>query len=76
MLLLSASNIYVLLLNCNYILFSNCIGQEIAKGPFGLQVTLPSAHLSTTHGGGFTLSLVMLNVKEESCECQVLLSLV
>ena len=33
------------------------LGQETAKGPFGLRVKLPSAHLSTTHGGGFTLSL-------------------
>ena len=42
-----------------------CLGQETAKGPFGLLVKLPPAHLSTTHGGGFTLSLLMLNVKTE-----------
>ena len=35
----------------------SCLGQEIAKGPFGLQVKLPPTHLSTTGGGGFTLSL-------------------
>ena len=35
----------------------SCFGQETAKGPFGLRVKLPPAHLSTTHGGGFTLSL-------------------
>ena len=35
----------------------SCLGQETAKGPFGLRVKLPPAHLSTTHGGGFTLSL-------------------
>ena len=35
----------------------SCLGQEIAKGPFGLRVQLPPAHLSTTHDGGFTLSL-------------------
>ena len=35
----------------------SCLGQETAKGPFGLLVKLPPAHLSTTHGGGFTLSL-------------------
>ena len=29
-------------------------GQETAKGPFGLRVKLPPAHLSSTHGGGFT----------------------
>ena len=54
----------------------NCFGQETAKGPFGLRVKLPPAHLSTTHGGGFTLSLLMLNVKQESCEYQFLESLV
>ena len=35
----------------------SCLGQETAKGPFGLRVKLPPAHLSTTHGGGFTLVL-------------------
>ena len=35
----------------------SCLGQETAKGPFGLRVNLPPANLSTTHGGGFTLSL-------------------
>ena len=35
----------------------SCLVQETAKGPFGLRVKLPPAHLSTTHGGGFTLSL-------------------
>ena len=45
--------------NCNYILSysPSCLGQETAKGPFGLRVKLPPAHLSTTHDGGFTLSL-------------------
>ena len=55
---------------------SSCLGQETAKGPFRLRVKLPPAHLSTTHGGGFILSLLMLNVKWESCEYQFLLSLV
>ena len=32
-------------------------GQETAKRPFGLRVSLPPAHLSTTHGGSLTLSL-------------------
>ena len=50
----------------------SCLGQETAKGPFGLPVKLPPAHLSTTHGGGFTLSFLMLNVKQESCEYQFL----
>ena len=34
-----------------------CLGQETAKGPFGLRVKLPPAHLSITRGGGFTLSV-------------------
>ena len=50
----------------------SCLGQETAKGPFGLRVKLPPAHLSTTHGGGFALFLLMLNVKQESCEYQFL----
>ena len=33
------------------------LGLETAKGRFGLRVKLPPAHLSTTHGGGYTLSL-------------------
>ena len=48
------------------------LGQETAKGPFGLRVKLPPAHLSTTHDEGFTLSLLMLNVKQRNCECQFL----
>ena len=36
----------------------SCLGQETAKVPFGvLLVKLPPAHLSTTRGRGFTLSL-------------------
>ena len=35
----------------------SCLGQETAKGPFGLRVKLPPAHLFTTHGGGFILFL-------------------
>ena len=35
----------------------HCLGQETAKRPFGLRVKLPPAHLSTTRGGGFTLSV-------------------
>ena len=51
----------------------SCLGPETAKGPFGLRVKLPSpVHLFTTHGGAFTLSLLMLNVKQESCEYQFL----
>ena len=35
-----------------------------------LSVFKSSCHLSTTHGGGFILSRIMLNVKQGSCECQ------
>ena len=39
------------------------------EGPFGLRVKLPRA-LFTTHGEGFTLFLLKLNVKQESPENQ------
>ena len=59
--------------NCNFVIViavysPSCLGQETAKGPFGLRVTLLPAYLSTTHGRDFTLFLLMLNVKQESCE--------
>ena len=45
----------------NYIVIAfylpSCLGQETVKGLSGLRVKLPPAHLSTTQGGGFTLSL-------------------
>ena len=31
-------------LHRNYILFPSCLGQETAKGPFGLQIKLPPAY--------------------------------
>ena len=42
--------------NRNYILFTKLPWPGDSEGPFGLRVKLPPAHLSTTHGGGFTLS--------------------
>ena len=48
------------------------LGPETVKGPFGLPVKLPPAHLFATHGGGFALSFLMLNIKQESCEYQFL----
>ena len=48
----------------------SCLGQETAKGPFGLWVKLPLAHLSTTLDGGFTLSFLLLNVKQGSSKYQ------
>ena len=41
-----------------------------SKGTF--RSSIQSAPLSTTHSGGFTLSLLLLNVKQESCEYQFL----
>ena len=38
----------------------SCLGQDTAKS---LSVFKSSCHLSTRHGGGFTLSLIQLNVK-------------
>ena len=52
------------------------LGHETAKEPFSLQVNLPPANLSTTDGGGFTLSRKFLNVKLGSCEYQFFWSLV
>ena len=52
----------VILLQLHFYLPSY-VGQETAKGFFSLQVKLPPAHLSITLGGGFTLSLLLLNVK-------------
>ena len=50
-----------------FYLQSDC-GQETAKGLFGHRVKLQPAPLPTTHGGGFTLFLLLLNVKQGSCE--------
>ena len=33
------------------LLFAYYLDQKTAKGPFGLHVNLPVAHLYTTHGG-------------------------
>ena len=41
---------------------SSCLGLETAKGPISFRIKLPPAHQSTTHGGSFTLSLLLLNV--------------
>ena len=30
----------------------SCLGQETAKGPFGIRVKQPPAHLFATRGGG------------------------
>ena len=38
------------------------LGQELAKGHFGLKVMLPPANLAITYGGGLTL----LHFKAES----------
>ena len=38
------------------------------KGPSRSSSQATLAHRSTTHDGGFTLSLLMLNVKQGSCD--------
>ena len=45
----------------------SCLDQETAKGRFGFE---SSCHPSTTHGGGFTLSLLLLNIQQGSCKNQ------
>ena len=47
-----------------------------SKRSFGLRVKLPPAHLSTTHIGSFSLFLLLLNVKQGSCEYQFFQSLI
>ena len=59
---------YSMVLNFYYICTSLLPCQETAKGPFGLRVKLPPAHLSTTHGGSFTPSFLLLIVKQGSCK--------
>ena len=68
----SSVNWLVVILFVDTLYLPSYLGQETAKGPFGLRVKLPLAHLFTTHGGGFTLSLLSLNVKQGSCEYQLL----
>ena len=49
---------------CNYIfLFTKLDWPRDSEGTFRRQVELPLLYLFTKHGGGFTLSLSMLNVK-------------
>ena len=50
----------------------SCLGLKTARGPFGLRVKFPPAHLSATHGRGFRLSLFTAERKKGSCEYQVL----
>ena len=44
----------------------SCLGQETAKEPFGLRGKLPPALLSTTHGGDFMFSFLMLKSSREA----------
>ena len=53
--------------DCNYI-FIHQIALSTVKRRFGLRAKLPPAHLSATHGEGFTRSLLMLNVQQKSSE--------
>ena len=43
-------------------------GQETAKVTFRLRAKQPKGHMSTIHGGGFTLFLLLLNVKQRNCK--------
>ena len=54
-------------LNCIFI-YQVALARRQRRDLFGLRVKLPPAHLSTTRGAIFTLSLLMLNAKQESCE--------
>ena len=58
--------------NCNYIFIYQVSLAKRQKGPVGLRVKLPHFFLLTTLGGGFTLSHLMLKIKQESCEYQFL----
>ena len=49
----------------------SCLGQETTKGPFGLRVKLPLAHLSTTHGRGFTQSLSALIAERQAGKLRI-----
>ena len=42
------------------------------EGIFRFASQVAPAHLSITRGGGFTMSLFKLNIKQESCEYQLL----
>ena len=59
--------VVIVVINALSLFFSNlivlkiysrsCLGQEAAKGVFGVRVNLPPVHRSTTHDGGVMLSL-------------------
>ena len=59
-------------------LFSEFLSQETAKGPYSLQSSLSChfVYLFTTLDEGFTLYLLVLNVKQRSCKYQFLWFLV
>ena len=55
-----------------YILYlPSCLVQETAKQAVGPPVKVPPAHLSTTHGGGFALLALTLNIKHKNFERQL-----
>ena len=47
----------IIVINCNGFYSPSCFLSGNSEGVFGLRVKLPPAHLFTTHGGGFTVSL-------------------
>ena len=60
--------------NCyrKHILFTKSLWPQTAKGPFYLQVKLPLATVCLSQTVGFTLSCIILNVKQRSCQYQIL----
>ena len=60
-LLLQAALIYTFVLFVITFYLSSCLGQESAKGPFGLRVKQLRAHLPITFSGGLTL-IFLFNV--------------
>ena len=70
-----ANYVFKLSFTCIAFYSPSYLGQEIAKGSINLRVKPPPVHLSITHGGDFTLSILLLNVKKKSCEYQFSYSL-
>ena len=60
------------LTHCNYIFVFQFSLARRSKETIRSSSQGAMCHLTTTHGIGFTLSLFMLNVKQRSCECQLI----
>ena len=68
------------IINCNYMLIHKAASAKRQRAKnflvFESSCQLPPAYLSTSHGGGFIYPFLLLNVTQESCENQLLWSLV